>query len=518
MPLNTLTPSPAPTAPPRAGLREWLALFVLILPVLVVSLDNTALSFAVPQLSAALNPSGAGLLWIVDIYPLMLAGLLMTMGMLGDKVGRRRLLLIGTAGFGLVSLYAAFAPDALHLIAARALLGVFGAMLMPSTLSLLRNVFVNDDERRLAIAVWASGFAGGSALGPIVGGWLLEHFWWGSIFLVSVPPVFILLVAAPFLLPESRNPNAGRLDPVGVLMSIFAMLPLVFGIKHVAAQGLDPVAIASLGFGALVGAAFVHRQIHRPDPLLDLRLFTRPVFAASVAANFMSVFAFAGLIFYMSQHLQFVEGKAPLEASMSLIPGAIASIAMGLLAVSLAKVVPVRHLVPLGILLASGGYLLGTTLHVGSPGIVIVLVFALVGAGAGLAETLTNDAILASVPPERAGAASGISETAYELGAALGVAVLGSLLTWRYRAFLVLPAGLPAETEAAAKNTIGSAMSKAPELSPVLESSLVEATRRAFESGVALTSAVGAVVTLLTALGVWFVLYCDHRRSQSPTS
>lgn len=485
-----------------------------MLPVLVVSLDNTALSFAVPQLSAALNPSGAGLLWIVDIYPLMLAGLLMTMGMLGDKIGRRRLLLLGAAGFGAVSFYAAFAPDAAHLIAARALLGIFGAMLMPSTLSLLRNVFIDDVERRLAIAVWASAFAGGAALGPIVGGWLLEHFWWGSIFLVSVPAVLILLAAAPFLLPESSNPNAGRLDPFGVTLSILAMLPLVFGVKRFAAEGVDALALSALAFGVAAGVAFVHRQLHRPDPLLDLRLFARPVFAASITANFMSIFAFAGLIFFMSQHLQFVEGKGPFEASMSLIPGAIASIVMGLLAVSLAKYVPIHRLIPLGILLATTGYLLGATLHVGSPGFVIMIVFGLVGAGAGLAETLTNDAILAAVPAERAGSASGISETAYELGAALGVAVLGSLLTWRYRATLDLPAGLPAGVSADAENTIGGAMARAPELSPALESSLVAAARSAFESGVALTCAAGALITCVTAIGVWLALRSDQRHVQ----
>lgn len=510
----SVTTLPASGQHIRAGLREWLALFVLMLPVLVVSLDNTALAFAVPQLSAALNPSGSGLLWIVDIYPLMLAGLLMTMGMLGDKIGRRKLLLLGAAGFGAVSVYAAFAPDAVHLIAARALLGIFGAMLMPSTLSLLRNVFIDDAERRLAIAVWASAFAGGAALGPIVGGWLLEHFWWGSIFLVSIPAVLVLLAAAPFLLPESSNPDAGRLDLFGVILSIVAMLPLVFGIKRFAAEGLDVLALAALGFGVAAGAAFVHRQLHRPDPLLDLRLFARPVFAASITANFMSVFAFAGLIFFMSQHLQFVEGKGPFEASMSLIPGAVASIVMGLLAVSLAKFAPVHRLIPLGILLATTGYLLGATLHVGSPGFVIMIVFGLVGAGAGLAETLTNDAILAAVPPERAGSASGISETAYELGAALGVAVLGSLLTWRYQAALDLPAGLPGDVSTDAGKTIGGAMARAPELSPALESGLVAATRSAFESGVALTCAAGALITLVTAIGVWLALRSDQGQGQ----
>ncbi|GMA38129.1 MFS transporter [Mobilicoccus caccae] len=477
-----------------------------MLPVLVVSIDNTALAFAVPQLSTSLQPSANALLWIVDVYPLVLAGLLITMGMLGDRIGRRRLLLIGTAGFGLVSIYAAFAPTAGHLIAARILLGVFGAMLMPSTLSLLRNVFLDDTQRRLAIAIWASAFAGGAALGPIVGGWLLEHFWWGAIFLISVPAAVVLLAAGPFLLPESRNPHAGRLDPVGVVLSIAAMMPLVYGVKHTATEGVDLLGASMFAIGIASAIAFVRRQLTRTDPLLDLRLFTRPVFAASISANFISVFAFAGLVFFLSQHLQFVEGRSPLEAATTMIPGALASIVSGLLAVVLARVIAVRHLIPAGILLATAGYSLGSTMTVGSPHIVIVLVFVLVGAGAGLAETLTNDAILASVPAERAGAASGISETAYELGTALGVAILGSYLSWMYRMTIQVPDSVPAEARADVENMIGTAVTASEGMPEAQAAETVLAAQRAFEAGVASTSMVGAILTGVTAVVVWVVL------------
>lgn len=514
-PTTTAAPGgPTPTAlttPARAGKRAWLALAVLMLPVLLVSIDNTVLSFAIPQLSLALAPSATQLLWIVDIYPLMLAGLLVTMGTLGDRVGRRKLLLLGATGFGVVSIYAAFAADASHLIAARALLGFFGAMLMPSTLSLLRNLFIDDNQRRLAIAVWASGFSAGAALGPIVGGWLLEHFWWGSVFLLNVPVLLALLVAAPFLIPESRNPLAARLDLPSVALSIATMLPVVFGIKTFATHGATPLAIGSLATGLILGVVFVRRQFGRTDPLLDVGLFRSRVFSASVTANFMAVFAFSGLVFFVSQFLQLVLGLSPMSAGWYLLPGAIASVTMGLAAVALAKVAPMWVLVPAGLLMAAGGYALGMTITGSSSVGVIVALFVLVGGGAGLAETLTNDAILASVPPERAGAASGISETAYELGASLGVAVLGSVLAMFYRNTLDLPAGLDAATSGAASQTLGGAVHAADSLPADLALPLVDAARDAFSQGVVATSGIGLVLMVLAALGVGLALRSRSR-------
>ena len=508
-PTTATSPVPAAagtSAAPPAGRRAWLALAVLMLPVLLVSIDNTVLSFAIPQLSLALSPTASQLLWIVDIYPLMLAGLLVTMGTLGDRVGRRRLLLLGAAGFGLVSVYAAFASDASHLIAARALLGIFGAMLMPSTLSLLRNLFIDDNQRRLAIAIWASGFSAGSALGPIVGGWLLEHFWWGSVFLLNVPVLLTLLVAAPFLIPESRNPLAARLDLPSVGLSIATMLPIVFGIKTLSTHGATPLAIASLATGIILGIIFVRRQFGRTDPLLDVTLFRNRVFSASVTANFMAVFAFAGLIFFVSQFLQLVLGLSPMSAGWYLLPGAVASVAMGLAAVALARVAPMWVLVPVGLLLAAAGYALGMTITGSSSVGVIVALFVLVGGGAGLAETLTNDAILASVPPERAGAASGISETAYELGSSLGVAVLGSVLSLFYRNRLELPAGLDAATTDAASQTLGGAVHAAESLPADVAAPLVDAARDAFSQGVVATSGIGLVLMVVAALGVGLTL------------
>ena len=277
-----VTLSTTPSAGPRAGVREWIALAVLMLPVLLVAVDATVLSFALPSISQSLTPTGTQLLWMVDIYPLVLAGLLVSMGSLADRIGRRRLLLIGAVGFAAVSALAAYAPSAQWLIAARAALGFFGAMLMPATLSLLRNLFVDRQQRRLAIAIWAAGFSGGAALGPIVGGFLLEHYWWGSAFLMAVPVLVLLLILAPIFVPESKDPNPGRLDLVSIALSLLTMAPLVYAIKAVAHDGISTLAIGLVAVGLLAGSAFVRRQLTRPNPMLDVRFFRRSAFTGAV--------------------------------------------------------------------------------------------------------------------------------------------------------------------------------------------------------------------------------------------
>ncbi|WP_308116674.1 MFS transporter [Occultella gossypii] len=487
--------------------RRWLALVALMLPVLLVSIDNTVLSFAVPALSRDLQPTATQLLWIVDIYPLVLAGLLVTMGTLGDRLGRRRLLLIGATGFGVVSVWAAFSADASHLIAARAAMGVFGATLMPATLALLRNVFTDDGERRFAIAVWAAGFSGGAALGPIVGGWLLEHFWWGSVFLLNVPVLVVFLIAAPFLVPESRGDRTGRFDVLSVTLSILATVPVVYGVKTFAHDGFVVGAVAPLLVAVIAGTWFVRRQLRRPEPLLDVRLFQRPVFAASVVANLVAALAIAGLLFLLAQYLQLVLGLSPMVAGLWLLPGLVATVTCGLIAAAVAERAPLHVLVPLGIAVSGGGYLLGTTLT-GDSGIgVLVAIFVLVGAGAGFTETLTNDAILAAVPPARAGAASSISETAYELGSAFGVAILGSLASATYRAQVEIPAVLPAAERAAAGETLGGAVEVAAGAAdPAVGGALLESAKTAFAEGMAATAVAGVVAMALTAVGVGLAL------------
>nr|WP_082634086.1 MFS transporter [Arthrobacter alpinus] len=297
--------------PQRAGLRTWIALVVLMLPVLLVSVDNTVLSFAIPSISLALTPSASELLWIIDVYPLVLAGLLVPMGSMADRFGRRKMLLIGSIGFAAVSIFAAFAPNATALIGYRALLGLFGAMLMPSTLSLIRNLFLHPAQRRTAIAVWAAGFSGGAALGPIVGGFILEHFWWGAVFLMAVPVLIPFLILAPIFVPESKDPNPGKIDVWSILLSFGAMVPAIFGIKAIAESGVTYLNLGFIVVGLTLGVVFVRRQMRRENPMMDVSLFKNPVFSGSVSANLLSIFALVGFLYFITQHLQLVVGLSP---------------------------------------------------------------------------------------------------------------------------------------------------------------------------------------------------------------
>ena len=488
------------TDAPRVGPRGWAALVVLMLPVLLVSVDNTVLSFALPEISIALAPTGAEQLWIIDVYPLVLAGLLVTMGTLGDRFGRRRMLLIGATGFAAVSALAAFAPSAALLIAARALLGLFGAMLMPSTLSLLRSIFRNRDQRRLAIAVWASAFSAGSALGPIVGGFLLEHFAWGAVFLVAVPVLIPLLVAAPLLVPESRDPNPGRIDLVSIVLSMAAMIPVVYAIKSLAVDGPSLSAGAWALLGIVMGTLFVRRQLVAEVPMLDMALFRRGSFSGAILVNLLSVVALVGFLYFVSQHLQLVLGLSPMTAGVALVPGMLAMIVAGLSVVPISRRVRPHVLVPAALVFSVAGYLLvafTTSDHGVAP---LIVAFILLGIGIGAAETISNELILSSAPAEKAGAASAVSETAYELGAVLGTAVLGGLITAFYRGALVVPDGIPAEAAHAAKETLAGAYTAAQDLPTEIGDVLWHAASAAFGSGVLVTSLIGAALVVLAGV------------------
>ncbi len=484
----------------RVGWRGWLALIALMLPVLLVSVDNTVLSFALPDIALSLNPSSAQQLWIIDAYPLVLAGLLVTMGTLGDRFGRRRMLLIGATGFAAVSVLAAFAPSAAWLIAARAGMGVFGAMLMPSTLSLLRSIFIDRDQRRLAIAVWASMFSAGAALGPIVGGILLEHFAWGSVFLMSVPVLIPLLVLAPVLVPESRDPNPGRIDPVSITLSLLTMVPIVYAIKEVAVHGFGvlPVVLTAAGLG--FGVAFVRRQLAAQSPMLDMRLFSRGTFSGALLVNLLSVVSLVGFLYFVAQHLQLIVGLKPMEAGFALVPGMLAMIVAGLLVVPIARRVSARVVVPVALSFSVAAYLI-------VPGAVgdgalplLIAAFVLLGVGIGAAETVSNELILASAPPAKAGAASAVSETAYELGAVLGTAVLGGILTAAYRTGIVLPPGVEGAAADAARETLAGAMSVAGSLDGATADALRVAAAHAFDAGVGTTAVIGAILVAIAAV------------------
>jgi DHA2 family multidrug resistance protein-like MFS transporter len=486
---------------PRAGRREWIGLAVIALPCLLYSMDLTVLFLAVPHLSADLQPSGAQLLWITDIYGFLLAGSLITMGTLGDRIGRRRLLLIGAAAFGAASILAAFSTSAELLIAARALLGVAGATLAPSTLSLLRSMFQDPRQRTLAIAVWITSFSAGAAIGPLAGGVLLERFWWGSVFLLAVPVMALLLVVGPVLLPESRDPNAGRLDLGSAGMSLAAVLLVIWGLKQLAQDGLGLPPALSILAGLGVGVAFVRRQQTLADPLLDLRLFRSPAFSAALATNILDFFvAFAALLF-IAQYLQLVLGLSPLQAGLWMLPSSLGFIVGSLLTPLLVRRARPAFVMAAGMVLAAVGFGLLTQLD-GTGLSVLVIGSVVFSLGSAPMTTLATDLMVGTAPPERAGAASGISETSSELGGALGIAILGSIGTAVYRGQMTdaVPAAVPGAAAAAARDTLGGAVEAAGQLPDQLGTALLDAAREAFTQGVQLSFAISAAVAIGIAI------------------
>ncbi len=479
--------------------RAWIALAVLMLPVLLVAVDNTVLAFALPSIAHDFRPPATTQLWIVDVYSLVLAALLVTMGSLGDRVGRRRLLMIGAGGFAVVSAAAAFAPSAEYLVAARALLGVFGAMLMPSTLSLIRNIFTDASARRLAIALWASCFTAGSALGPIVGGALLQHFHWGAVFLVAVPILVPLLVLAPRLVPESQDPNPGPLDLVSVLLTLTTMLPVVWAIKSAAHDGSSWLVVGAFAIGVGSGFLFVRRQRRSATPMLDVGLFSNAPFTSSILANFLSIVGLIGFIFFISQHLQLVLGLSPLAAGLVTLPGAVLSMIAGIAVVPMAKRFAPHALMIAGLVLVAAGFVAILLFRHDLTVVAVIISFVILEIGVGISQTISNDTIVASVPPAKSGAASAVSETAYELGAVVGTATLGTIFTAYYRASVELPGGLTAMQAADARESIGGAASVAKTLPPALSNRLMDSARLAFDAGIAPTATIAAVLTLIAA-------------------
>ena len=413
----------------KATRREWVGLAVIALPCLLYSMDLTVLNLALPAIAAELEPSAAQLLWMVDIYGFLVAGALISMGTLGDRIGRRRLLLIGAALFGAASVLAAFSASAEMLIATRALLGLAGATIAPSTFSLIRNMFHDPQERTFAISVWITSYSVGGAIGPLLGGVLLEYFWWGSVFLLAVPVMVLLLALAPVLLPEYRDPKAGRIDLASAALSLTAVLALIFGLKRAAQDGFSSLSILAIIAGLSLAVAFVSRQRSLADPLIDLRLFRAPAFSASLAVYTLGTFVAFGMFVFMTQYLLVVLELSPLEAGLWTVPFALGFVVGSMLVPRLARSLRHADIMAGGLAIAALGYVLLT--QVGRSSGPALLVSGMVLQSIGLAPvfTLTNDLVMAAAPPERAGAASGLSETASELGGALGIALLGSLAT-----------------------------------------------------------------------------------------
>ncbi|MEV0153841.1 MFS transporter [Micromonospora sp. NPDC050686] len=488
--------------------REWLGLAVLALPTLLLSLDVSVLFLALPHLSTDLGADSTQQLWILDIYSFMLAGFLVTMGTLGDRIGRRRLLLIGAAAFGVTSVVAAYATSPGMLIAARALLGIFGATLMPSTMALIRNMFRDPKQMAAAIGIWFACFMGGMTLGPLVGGALLTSFWWGSAFLLGVPFMALLLVAGPALLPEYRDASAGRLDLTSVALSLATILPVIYGLKGIARNGWGIASVAAVVAGVLVGAVFVRRQHRLTSPLLDLRLFANRTFSSALAIGMATGIVMAGISFTSIMYLQAVGGLSPLNAGLWLIPQNIAMVAGLMVAPSLARFIRPAYLMAGGLLVAGAGLLVQTRTEAAGGVATVVVGLTLAGLGISPAMALTMPLLLGAAPPEQAGSAAAISETSGEFGVALGIAALGSLATVVYRAHLTLPAGTPTAVDEAARQGITNAESAAQHLPGALGAELLDAARAAFTTG--LTTVAGVGVAALVGLAVLAAVAFRH--------
>lgn len=481
--------------------RKWGTLVIACLAVLLLALDLTVLFLAIPKLTEDLAPSSTQLLWISDIYGFALAGFLIIMGNIGDRIGRKRLLLIGVVAFGVSSALTAFAWSPETLIAARGLLGVAGATIMPSTLSIIRNVFTDPKQRTTAVGIWGAMAAGGFSLGPVVGGVLLNNFWWGSVFLINLPVMVVVFVAALIVLPESRNPRPGRLDLFSALLSFVGVVSVTYAIKEGARQGLGHTEVIVTGAGGLVLlVVFVVRQLQLTHPLLDVRLFRLPAFSASVGTVVVLMFASTTLMFGIAQYLQFVVGWSPLKSGLAGMPGGAAGMVGGVLASLLVQWWGRARVVAVGLILVGAGFAVfadAMSTTVNYPYLLVGMVVQ--GLGLGFALAITSDTMLATVPRERAGAGSAISETAQELGGAFGIAILGSVLTTIYQNKLVLPAGVPAEAAGPIRESLGGAVSTAGQLGDV-GPAVASAAKQAFVGGFQTTSLVGAGLITVMAL------------------
>jgi MFS transporter, DHA2 family, multidrug resistance protein len=479
----------------RASARPWAGLALLALPTVLLGLDVTILYLVLPSLAADLDPTATQTLWIMDAYGFFVAGFLITMGTLGDRIGRRRLLTLGATAFAAVSVFAAFAPSAELLIVARALLGIAGATLMPSTLSLISNMFPDARRRAVAIGIWATMFALGMAAGPVVGGVLVDRFWWGAAFLLAVPVAVAVLAGAKALLPDYADPTAGRLDPASVALSLAAILPVVYAVKDMAAYGPETRTVGLLLAGLAIGRLFVLRQRRLASPLLDMSLFAVRAFSAALAVLLIGLVGVGGAMYLVTQYLQLVEGQSPVVAGLWMGPPALAMFATAIGAPLVARRVRPGVIMAATLAISVIGYALLATADVGEP-VRVVAGFAFVYLGLGALAALGTDIVVGTAPATRSGSAAALSETVQELGIAVGVAVLGSLTTLVYRGRISRPDDLPPPLATSLADSPTSALT----LGDDLPEASTRAAREAFTAGLNTASLVAGAAIVGVAL------------------
>jgi DHA2 family multidrug resistance protein-like MFS transporter len=499
---------------PRAGRRAWAGLLVLALPTLVASMDISVLFLALPNLSESLGASGVQQLWITDVYGFVLSGFLVTMGTLGDRIGSRTLLLAGAASFGALSIVAAFSTSPAMLIGSRALLGVAGATLMPSGLALLRHMFLDDRQRSVAFAVFMTCIMGGGTVGLVIGGALLDRYWWGSCFLVGVPAMALLLVTAPILLPQNHHAKAGRLDPASVALSLLAVLPIVYGFKRMSHDGLRPLPVLVALGGTVFAALFVRRQLRLPEPLLDLRLFRDRVFRTALAIMLVGSFLSSGIMVLFVQYLQMVKGLTPLHAGLAVIPSSLALVAGIMLAPFAARRMRPGYVIALGLAVTVAGLAALTRLSPTTPTVLALAGPVIVNLGVGPFVTLATELVQRAVPQHKAGAAAALSQTSGEGGVALGLAILGSIGLAVYGSHLIVPAGVPTQAASTAKEGIAGAALAAAHLPTGQGAELFANAQRAFTTGLNVVAVIAAV--LAAALAVVAVTMLKEASERQP--
>jgi len=486
---------------PRAGAKQWWGLVVLVTPSTLLFMMLTILFLAAPNMAADLNPTSTQLLWILDIYGFVMAGFLVAMGILGDRIGKRLLMVIGAVLFAGVSIAAALTSSAELMIAWRAVLGLAAAMMVPATLGLIFVLFADAKQRGVAIGVWAGGISAGVALGPLLSGLLLEGFGWQATFLVAVPIMALVVIGAPLLLPEHKDPSA-RLDLFSALLLVSGLLAIIYGIKRFAAQEPAGPSIALLAAGVLVGLGFVIRQLRAEKPLLDVRLFANRTVSGALAVFLLSAAALGGVYSLFTQYLQHVQELSPLQAGLAILPAAAVLIVIATLSPVLARRFRPGNVIAVGLLTQVVGYILFAQLDAGTGLALVIASFVITYPGVAPSMALTTALVVSSVPPQKAGGASGLATTANDLGISLGVAVIGSvgIAAYRNRIGELLPDELPADAAAVASDSVDGAMASAAGLPDSLGEQLVNAAQEAFTGGLNTAAIVSAAIAALAAV------------------